>query len=168
MKKVTGDSAPALAHPSDESPGSSVSLPCERDVLEWLLGQTAIVETDRFGKILTVLNPGGNLLAQDPIDLIGHSLLEYFEERGAHEFATAFRRVTRSREERRCELRLRNGCETKSVTARLRPFSRTGQAGVVTILQCLQGKSFFCRRAGTCVPAGGSRGARDAFWALEV
>jgi len=116
-------------------------LPPRKTPLEWLLRRTALLETNRFGKIAAAWIPAGGILDEDGNDLLGRSLPEYFEDRGAPEFTQIFRTVARCGEEQRCNFQVQAGSGPCFFTAHLQPVHRETGMHVFVLLQRAQKKS---------------------------
>lgn len=111
-----------------------------KDFLEWLLAGTIIFETDRPGTILHVWNLAGSALVENVDGLIGRSLPEYFEERGAPEFAHVFRQAAGKGKGQRYEMQIHTARQPRWVTARFQRFRRARGTHVAVLLQDNQEK----------------------------
>jgi len=96
------------------------------------------IETDRQGKIMRAENESGAPLPAGPDVFLNESLTDYFEERGAPEFAACFQEALRSGKAQHCQLQVRDGNCLQWVMARVEPFRRNGKKLASVELQSIQ------------------------------
>lgn len=107
-------------------------------LLDLLPPKSILIEAGPRGQILRVEDECGAPLFEGPEAFFGESLLEYFEERGAPEFAACFEEALRGGKAQLCRLQVRGGKHSRRLSARVEPFCRDGKQMVSVMLRDIQ------------------------------